>query len=218
MRILLATFSRSGHTAALGDCLAARLRAAGHTVDCETIRPLTRPNKWRLVPPLLPALPVLPLILGWRAFRAWWLRHYHQPQQDIAPLAYPDASAYDRVLIGGPKWLYLAYPVARYLQQLQGLDGRTVGVFATFCGPPLEAFEKELLFVPYAQCLGARGARLASCLSVSSGYHEFFFLHEMEWLFRGLSRLCFGRPLSSFGADSPWAEQEIGRFLRELGA
>jgi len=212
MKILIAHFSRTGHTAELARALGERFAARGHEVAFEEIRALERPNKWRLVPPLWPAIPLLPLILWVPPFRRWWLARYPQPEHDIAPLAHPDVSGFDAVCIGGPKWLYIAYPVARWLRQVKGLAGKPVGAFATFCGPPLPVFELEMLFSPIAHRVQAQGGRLASTLAVSSHFHEFFFFNEMEHVFRLASRAAFGKSLKSFMLGGVWADGEIGRF------
>lgn len=216
MNILIAYYSRSGHTAALADYLREEFQSRGLQVTMECILPATRPGKWRLVPPLWSALPLLPLILWLPPFRRWWLRHYPQPQQAIRDLIHPDVSGFDRVCIGGPKWLYIAYPVATYLATVKGLAGKRVGTFTTFCGPPLEVFELEMVFSPMAQRIRSRGASLAASLAISSHFHEFFFFREMEYVFRLVSRLRFRRPLRSFTLDSPWGRQEIDKFCKAV--
>lgn len=218
MKILLASFSRTGHTARLAQQLASRLAERGHDVTIETITPVATPNRWRLVPPLWPAIPLLPLILWVPPFRNWWFRRYPQPEHELAPLAHPDASDFDAVCVGGPKWLYIAYPVARYLNMVRGLAGKPVATFATFCGPPLDVFEMQMLFIPIRHRIAAREARHAGSLAVSSGFHEFFFFNEMEYVFRLVSRLAFGRSLSSYALGTAWADAEIERFCDELEA
>lgn len=212
MKILIASYSRSGHTSQLSARLEQELRRRGHVVVVENIASTQSVSKWRLALPLLSTLPVLPLLLCVPPFRRWWLRHYPQAEQDLQPLQYPDVSGFDRVCLGAPKWLYLAYPLARYLRQVRGLHGKPVGAFATFCGPPLRVFELEMLFVPLRHRVEAQGGRMVSSLAVSSGYHEFFFFHEMEYVFRLLSWLAFSRPLNSFALNSAWAEEEVGHF------
>jgi hypothetical protein len=216
MKILVAYHSRSGHTEALAFRLRGELEARGHAVSMEKIAPVATPNKWRLLPPLWPALLLFPLFLWFASFRRWWFKRYPQAESDIQPLRHPDVSAFDLVCLGGPKWLYISYPLARYLSLVEGLAGKKVGAFATFCGPPLEVFELEMLFTPIAHRLVARGAELAATLAVSSHFHEFVFFREMEYLFRLVSRLRFGRPLRAFTLDSPWAGERIDSFCRQL--
>lgn len=216
MKILISHYSRSGHTERLACRLRDMLEAQGHEVAMEKITPLATPNKWRLLPPLWPALVLFPLFLWFAPFRRWWFKRYPQPEIGIQALRHPDVSGFDLVCVGGPKWLYIAYPLARYMRTVEGLAGKRVGAFATFCGPPLEVFELEMLFTPIAHRLQARGAELAARLAVSSHFHEFVFFREMEYLFRLVSRLRFGRPLRSFTLDSPWAEAEIDSFCRRL--
>lgn len=216
MNILLAYYSRSGHTERLAQAIAAELRARGHRLAIEKIEPTRQRSKWRLALPLLTTLPVLPFYLWLKPVRAWWLQRYFQPEQDIAAPAIPDVAGFDRVCIGGPKWLYIAYPVARYLRRINGLDDKRIGAFASFCGPPLPVFELEMLFDPLRRRIEEKRGRLATTMAVSSHYHEFFFFREMEYVFRMLSWLCFRRPLRAFTLDSPWGREEVRRFCDEL--
>ena len=215
-RVLIAYYSRSGHTARVAQALAETLRARGCAVDVETIRAVHEWNKWLLPLPLLPLLPFLPLYLASAGFRRLWHRVYFQPEQAIRPLAHPDVSGYDRVLLGTPKWLYLAYPVARWLRTVQGLAGKRVASFATFCGPPLEAFELDMLFVPLADRLRARGAVPDAWLGLSSDFHPYFFFGEMRALFRFISRKAFGRPLVDFTQDGDVGRTALARFCEAV--
>lgn len=211
-RVLVAHYSRTGHTARLAEFLAAEMRQRGCDVDTEAIRVERDWNKWLLPLPLLPLLPVLPVYLMSPHFRRIWHRIYHQPQQAIRPLAIPNLSAYDLVLLGTPKWLYLSFPLASWLNEIQGLGGRRVAPFATFCGPPLKVFELEMLFTPLESRLRARGATVVDRMAVSSNYHPYFFFGEMERLFRFISRRAFGRPLADFTLDGVVGRAEVQRF------
>lgn len=216
-RVLIAHYSRSGHTARLANVLAEELRHCGHEVVTEAIRAEREWNKWLLPIPLLPLLPVLPLYLVSTRFRRFWHRHYYQPQQAIRPLVNIDVSGFDLVLLGTPKWLYLSYPVARWLDIVRGLQGRRMASFATFCGPPLEVFEIEMLFEPLEARLRCRGAEVAGRLAISSDHHEYFFFGEMRSLFRWLSRRAFGRPLADFTLDGEAGRAQVKRFCDGLG-
>lgn len=59
-----------------------------------------------------------------------------------------------------------------------------------------------LLFSPLRQRIEARGGAIMAHLAISSHFHEFFFFHEMEYVFRLLSRLCFHRSLRSYTLES----------------
>lgn len=218
MKILLPYYSRSGHTERLAHVLAERLRLRGHAVTLEKIEVEQARSKWRLTLPLLSTLPILPLYLWVAPFRRWWLQRYPQAEQAIHPLAQANVASFDCVCIGGPKWLYIAYPVARYLQQVEGLAGKPVAAFATFCGPPLPVFELEMLFSPIRQRLLSQGASPGPTLAVSSHFHEFFFFHEMEYVFRLISRLCFRRSLRAFTMESEWGRAETERFVEAICA
>lgn len=211
-RALIVHYSRSGHTARLAKALAAEIRQRGYDVDTEAIEVERDWNKWLLPIPLLPLLPLLPLYLTSTRFRRVWHRVYFQPQQAIRSLAIPDVSGYDVVLLGTPKWLYLSYPVARWLDTVRGLDGRQVAPFATFCGPPLKIFELEMLFDPLQARLHARGATVVDRLAVSSNDHPYFFFGEMAALFRFISRKAFKRPLADFTLDGELGQAAVQRF------
>lgn len=217
-KILVPYYSRSGYTQQLAITLADELSARGHEVVLERIVAVQERNKWLLTPPLLPLLPFLPIYLMHAPFRHWWLGHYRQQEQDIKPLAYPDVSGFDIILLGGPKWLYISYPVARYLNTAKGMAGKRIGTFATFCGPPLEVFELEMLFSPLADRISAKGASVIGTLAISSQYHPFFFFGEMESLFQWISKKIFNRPLNEFTLNSEWGQREIKRFCDSIEA
>jgi len=217
-KILVPFYSRNGHTQQLAVTLADELVARGHEVVLEKIEAMWERNKWLLVPPLLSLLPFLPIYLLHAPFRHWWLNRYRQQEQDIKPLAHPDVSGYDLILLGGPKWLYISFPVARYLNMAKGLDGKKVGAFATFCGPPLEVFELEMLFRPLKDRISAKGASVIDTLAISSNYHPFFWFGEMESIFRWISKKAFNLPLSEFTLDSEWGKKEVKRFCDSIEA
>ena len=217
MNILLAYFSRTGKTERLALHLAEELRSRGNQVAVEKIQVEQTPGKWRLALPLLSTLPVLPLYLCVPSFRRWWHKRYPQAEQAIHPLAYPDVSEFDAICVGGPKWLYISYPVARYLQQVQGIAGKKIGAFATFCGPPLPVFEMEMLFAPLQMRLEQRGASLGATLAISSQFHEFFFYREMEYVFRLASRLKFRQSLRNFALESCWGKEQVQQFCDAIG-
>jgi hypothetical protein len=212
MKILIPYYSRTGHTGNLAMVLKDELTKRGHDVTLEQIPVVKNRSKWRLTLPLLSTLPVLCFYLWVAPFRRWWLQRYPQAQQAIAELTYPDVSQFDCICLGGPKWLYIAFPIARYLQEVRGLAGKPVAVFATFCGPPLAVFEMEMLFSPMEQRIAKQHGTLIQTLAISSHYHEFFFFNEMEYVFRLVSRLAFKRSLSSYTLNSPWGKEEIRRF------
>lgn len=211
-RVLIVHYSRTGHTARLAEVLAAEMRRRGCDVEAEAIRVERDWSKWLLPVPLLPLLPLLPVYLMSTRFRRVWHRIYFQPEQAIRPLTHPDLSAYDLVLLGTPKWLYLSFPVARWLKTVRGLQGRRVAPFATFCGPPLEVFELEMLFDPLESRLRAHGAAVVDRLALSSNYHPYFVFGEMERLFRLISRTVFKRPLVDFTLDGEVGQAEVRRF------
>ncbi len=187
----------------------------GHEVVIEAIQVERSWNKWFLPIPLLPLLPFLPLYLLSSSFRRFWHWVYFQPEQAISPLANPDVSGFDLVLLGTPKWLYISYPVVRWLKEVRGLAGKRVATFATFCGPPLKVFEIEMLFEPLEARLKSLGATPSSRLAVPSDFHEYFFRNEMRNLFRWISLRHFGCLLENFTMEGQAGKAEIKRFCDE---
>lgn len=216
MRVLIIYYSRSGHTAHLAHVLAEKMVARGHEVTSEAIEVARHWNKWLLPIPLLPLLPFLPLYLISKSFRRVWHRVYFQPKQRIRPLANLDVAGFDLILLGTPKWLYLSYPVARWLDTVHGLQGTRVATFATFCGPPLPVFEIAMLFEPLVTRIRARGAVHIDYLALSSDFHEYFFFNEMRTVFRFISRKVFHRALSDFTLHGELGRTEVDRFLAKL--
>jgi len=208
MKVLLSYYSRTGHTERLARRIAEELKTRGHAVAVERIDVLEQKSRWNLLIRQVYQYPLVALSLLSSRFRRWWLKHYLQPEDDLRALAHPDVSGFDHVCIGGPKWCYISYPVARYLEQVRGLEHKKVSAFATFGGPPLEVFELELLFEPLRARIRGRGAALVATLGLSSNYHELSVLGIFRWI----TRVKFGRPLESFTVDSDYGKQKIGAF------
>jgi hypothetical protein len=213
MKVLIAYYSRSGHTEVLARHLADELRRREHTVALDRLEVLEEKSRWNLVFRQAYQYPVVLLSMLVPRLRRWWLRHYPQPEDDIRPPAHPDLSGFDHVCIGGPKWCYISYPVARYLRQVKGLRNRKVSFFATFAGPPFEVFELELLFRPLTHRIEALGASVAATLGLSSGYHELGVLR----IFELLTRLRLARSLESFSIASEYGKAKIREFCDEIG-
>jgi hypothetical protein len=212
MKILVAYYSRTEYTEKLAEVLADELRARGHIVVMERIEVLRKRNKWLMVAPILAFLPIVFAALYIPALRHWWLKNYPQHEQHIQPLSYPDMSEFDRVCIGGPKWGYISFPVARYLKTITGTKGMKVGAFTTFCGPPMKVFEIELIFSPMKDRVQELGGEIAAELGISSNYHEY----SMHWIFRRISFWKFGKSLESFTLDSDYGVEQLQKFCDGL--
>lgn len=146
MEILIAYFSRTGHTRKLVEEIEKELIRRGHSVKYEVINP-TKSNSW-ITDVLLDAPRWLSIGMSLVSNR-WLERHinnYKQVEVEINELQYPDVSKFDIVCIGTPKWTQISFPVARYIQIAQGIQGKGVAVFSTFAGPPLKRFELALVF------------------------------------------------------------------------
>jgi hypothetical protein len=212
MKILIAYYSRTGYTAILAERIAQELRPRGHSVVLDRLEVVERKSKWNLLFRQVYQYPIVACTLLSPRFRRWWLAHYPQPEDDIRPPAHSDLSQFDHVCIGGPKWCYISYPVARYLRQVKGLRGKRVSAFATFGGPPFEVFELELLFEPMRRRVEESGGTIVTTLGLSSVYHELFVLG----VFKRLTRMKFGRPLESFSIDSEYGKAKLTQFCDEI--
>jgi len=208
MNILLTYYTRTGCTGKLAECIAKELKSRGHTVSVDRLDVKKRQSKWTLLIRQIHQYPLVSLALFSKSFRRWWQKHYFQPEDHIVSPAYPDVSKFHHVCIGGPKWCYTSYPIARYLNQISGLENQNVSAFATFGGPPLKVLELDLIFMPMSNQICHAGGRVTCTLGLSSNFHE---LH-LIWIFRLLSWIIFRRPIASFTSESDYGKRKIKAF------
>ena len=212
MKILIAYYSRTGFTEKLADRIAQELKLRGHIVKTDRIDVVNRKSCWNLLFRQIYQYPLVGLSLISSTFYRWWVKNYYQPEEAIQPPDYSDVSGFDYVCIGGPKWAYTSYPIARYLKQINGLEHKPVGAFATFGGPPLKMFELELIFTPMTRQIQKSGGIRVSTLGVSSNYHEL----PLIWIFRLVSWLIFRRSLKSYTVDSDYGKQRLKAFCDKI--
>ncbi len=212
MRILMSYFSRTGCTEKLAMTITDGLRQRGHTVDFEVIKPARHYFWLREMARDWPRYPSI----GCTLLSSWWREHhirtYHQVEEDIEPLRFPDVSEFDRLCVGGPKWAQISYPVARYLRTVKGIQGKKVGSFATFGGAPLETFEIALIEKPMGRLVKILGAEIVAHVYVTSAYHEIGLMP----LFRLVSLLRFGTSVDHFTLGSDYAKRGIENFCNDL--
>jgi hypothetical protein len=212
MNILITYFSRTGSTEGLALALADELKARGHAIEFEVVKPAVYYSWIREVSRDFPRYPSIIASLFIAPWRKRHLNTYNQVEEDIQPLKFPVVSGFDRVCIGGPKWAQISYPIARYMQIVRGIRSKNIGTFATFGGPPLKVFELELVEKPMALLLGRMGARVVATLGVTSGFHE----ASIMPLFKLVSKLCFGKPIEDFMLGSEYANKGIQKFCDDL--
>lgn len=209
MNILLAYFSLNGHTARLAEEISEGLVSRGHRVTQEVINAPGLPgNKYALASKCFPGIPCL--LFSTFLFR---LKRFYQYEVPIEPPRYQDVSGFDRVVIGGPKWLHLSYPVARYLKEISGLTGKRVAGFATFAGPPFRHYTMWAYFFPFRELVRRRGGEVVAELGVSTGYQDYPIMMPM---YRILSRIWLGRKVSDFYMDSEWAGQHVTKLYERI--
>jgi len=212
MNILIVCYSRTGFTEKMAGRIAQELKSRGHVVKMDRLKVVTQKSCWNLLFRQIYQYPLVGLSVLSHSFYQWWVKRYHQPEDDIQQHTYPEVSEFDHVCIGGPKWAYTSYPIARYLNQISGLTGKSVSAFSTFGGPPLKVFELGFIFTPMNRQIQRAGGKLVSSLGVSSNYHE---LH-LIWIFRLFSRLVLRRPLKSFTIDSDYGKQKLTSFCDNI--
>lgn len=120
MKILIAYFSWRGAT----HRVAARLRddAAGHEVLFLRIAPRRDRKYWR------------------------WLMLSLFPGSSVdIDLGAIEASKYDLILVGSPKWTVSCPPFNRLLRRLSGTTGKPVGYFMTYGGFDAERYVRATL-------------------------------------------------------------------------
>ncbi len=207
MDILLAYYSRNGHTKEITEALKAELQSRGHNIQIEVIRPVNMPGgSWALLARCLPGVPYI-------LFSCFVspLKRYIQPEADIAQLQYPDVARFDRVIVGGPKWMHLSFPIARYLKQVEGLAGKKVAGYSSFCGSPAQKrFEIYAYFHPFNDLVRSAGGEVIAHLGISSVHTDILLLPTI-W-FKAICRIRFKQSLASYGINSEWGKQQITHF------
>lgn len=208
MKILCAYFSRTGYTERLMKEIGTRLEKRGNSIEWEEIKTTEKTSCYTELKKDLHHYPGIFISL----FKASWRNHftatYVQTEEDIQTPAFPDVSQFDRIIIAGPKWARISYPVARYIQSLKGLAGKKIGSVSTFGGPPFRFFELELIEKSMNRIVEEAGASVIAHLGISSGYHELGLMP----LFRFISRIRFCKPVKYFIIGSEYSDQQIESF------
>ncbi|MCD6571127.1 MAG: hypothetical protein J7L53_10535 [Deltaproteobacteria bacterium] len=212
MKILVAYFSRTGYTEQLAKAISSELETRGHSIEYEIIKPAVCYSWFREVARDFPRYPFIAFGLLSSVYREHYLKSYHQVEEDIQALTYPDISEFDRICIGGPKWAQISYPVARYLQTIRGIRGKKIGAFATFGGPPLKIFEVELVFRPMTRLIERMGGSVVATVGVSSAYHDAGIMP----LFKLFSYLRFQQPIKNFKLGTEYANKGIMDFCNNI--
>ncbi|MDY6932725.1 MAG: hypothetical protein SVZ03_00715 [Spirochaetota bacterium] len=212
LKVLVVYFSRTGNTERLAKSIGSQLKKRGCDVAFDEIKPAVLYSWIREVSRDFPRYPAIGLALFIPFWRRFFLRHYHQVEEDIQPMEYPNISEFDRICVGGPKWAIFSYPVARYLQTVRGIMNKRIGIFATFGGPPLKVFEVELLDRPMTALINRLGSEVIARVFISSGYHEAGIMP----IFRIVSRMRFSQPIENFMLGSEYANEGIKTFCDDL--
>ena len=148
MKILLAFYSRSGSTEKLAKKIENIFLEKGHEVDIEKIEPKKE-----------------------RSFWAWQLLRLFHSEVDIKTPKITDASTYDTVILGSPNWSRVSLPMKKYISEIRGLGGKSVGLFSTTAlWPSLEwyIFSAFIFFSTFTNAVNDKGGRVVDSISLSS--------------------------------------------------
>ncbi len=168
MKILIAFFSRTGRTETLMKQIRSNMETRGVSIEWEEIKTAGASSRFAELKKDLHNYPTVFIGLFKSAWRDRFTATYTQTEEDILPLRFPDVSRFDRIIIGGPKWARISYPVARYIHTVKGLAGKEVGSVSTFGGPPLPVFELELIEQSMNRILAEAGASV--CFACSAEF------------------------------------------------
>ncbi len=159
MNILLAYYSRSGHTEEMAKAVEAELIRQGYSVDIEKVEPQKE-----------------------YSFHTWWWLRTFLNTTKIKELKIKSAKGYDLVLIGSPNWTRLSLPMTSYLKTLKGLKHKSVALFSTTAlWPNLEwyVFSSYLLDFTFEKAVEKAGgipvdsfptSSIAKSMSITSRY------------------------------------------------
>jgi len=155
MRVLIAYYSKTESTQKLAEVLKEKFEKKGHLVDMERIRTVKEHSFW-----------------------GWFFIRIFKGECDIHLPKVQDVSQYSIVCIGSPNWSRLSLPMARYLNKVQGIKHKNVGLFSTtFLPPQLEwyIFSAYLLELTFSRIVDKRGARFIDSILLSSVFDRWSF-------------------------------------------
>jgi len=152
MRVLIAYYSKTESTQKLAEVLKREFEGKGHLVDMERIRVVKEHSFW-----------------------GWFFLRIFKGECDIQVPKIQDISGYGIVCIGSPNWSRLSLPMARYLNKIQGIKHKSVGLFSTtFLPPQLEwyIFSAYFLELTFSRIIDRRGARFIDSILLSSVFDQ----------------------------------------------
>jgi len=152
MRILIAFYSKTGGTEKVSQVLKEEFERRGHSVEMEKILPREEHSFW-----------------------GWWWQRLVKGDCDIVPPKVKDVSRFDLVCVGSPNWTRLALPVARYVEEIDGLKHKNIGFFATTFAPPaIERYflSAYLLDTTFSWQVSRKGGRVVDSLLLSSFFKK----------------------------------------------
>ncbi|MBN2041356.1 MAG: hypothetical protein JW864_15050 [Spirochaetes bacterium] len=212
MKILIAYFSRTGFTEKLIYKVKEILESKGNSISIEKIQSMSKDTCLGEICKDVHHYPLIFLSLFSKSWRKRYIAAYTQIEEDIGPLQYSDVSDFDMICVGGPKWAHVSYPVARYLREVRGLEGKRIGAVYTFGGPPLPVFELETMKESMNRIVKGRGASIVAHLGISSAYHELGIIP----LFRIMSRIRFCKSIDYFKSGSDFSDKLTREFCDSL--
>ncbi len=145
MRILVSYFSWTGNTQVVANQLVKQL-SPHHEVEVCRIEPQKQ-----------------------RGYIRWLLLSFFPSSKVKIQSAVEDASRYDLVVLGGPKWTVSCPPVNSYLSQLWGCEGKIGAIFITYGGFGEDRYLKGLVKKMKEKGIDVRVTLLARRNRIKSG-------------------------------------------------
>lgn len=164
MKILFVSYSRTGNTRKVTNELIKELKQRGHEVSIEKIE-LEKEIKSR-------SLLILDLKITVMYFWGLIFKKDVLPRMKIKPITYPDVSEFDRVCITTPKWGSAPPHICKYLDDIQGLEGKKVGVFGTYYCPPYKNIEVKALFGQIKKMIEKKNGEVVVMMASTSDFLE----------------------------------------------
>jgi hypothetical protein len=168
MKILIAYYSKTGHTEKLAEAIKKELENRGHLVDVEKVKAKKEHSFW-----------------GWQFIRLF------KGECEILPPKIKDLSKYDAICIGSPNWTRLSLPMARYLKKVKGLEYKNIGFFATTAAPPAfewYVFSAYLLNWTFSKIIERKKGRVVESILLSSLFKRWDV--DSEYGKREIKKLC----------------------------
>jgi hypothetical protein len=196
MKILFVSYSRTGNTQKTTEKIKKELEERGHEVVTEKIKLKKELESRWLV--LFDMKVTLSYFLGLA------LRKDILPRREIEPVSFPNISQFDRVCITTPKWGSVPPQICKYIDIVEGLEGKKVAVFASYYCPPYKYIELKAIFGPFKKMISKKQGEVVVMMGATTDFLErgIKSFKAVIWI---LNLIRFGKPFPKDWRDrSPY--------------